>query len=170
MSIFDVVLLLILSGFVWFGFWFGLIRSIGSLAGVFIGAYVAGIYYIDLANWIGGYIGLNENILKVIGFILVFSLVSRLVGFIFYLIEKAFKVLSIIPFLTTINRLAGALLGFAEGVLILGLLIYVVGRYSFWDFLKIQIESSQIVPYFLKATNLITPFLPEILKKLESFI
>jgi membrane protein required for colicin V production len=171
MGIFDVILILILSGFVFYGLFFGLIRTFGAFAGVFIGAYLASRFYLPVFDYIERLSFGYPNLGKVFVFIILFSLINRLVGFGFYFLDKAFNVISIIPFLKTVNRLAGAILGFLTGALILGLLIYVSSRYAFIDnWFGQWLVNSQVVPFVSKFSNLLIPFLPEMLKKLHSLL
>jgi len=93
------------------------------------------------------------------------------VGMGFYLIEKIFNVLAIIPFLKGINKIAGAIFGFIEGTFTFGLIIYVASRYTFIDtFLGQQLSVSKISPLLMKLVNILTPLFPEALKVLKSII
>ncbi len=51
MALFDLILIIILGGFVLFGLWFGFIHTLGSLLGIVVGAFVAGHYYSGFADW-----------------------------------------------------------------------------------------------------------------------
>ncbi|MCK5416402.1 CvpA family protein [Candidatus Parcubacteria bacterium] len=171
MSIFDTILLIILSGFIFYGLFYGLIRTIGILFGAVIGAVVASRFYVQIYNWVEPVFMGHENIGKVIIFIILFSLINRLVGFVFYLLDKTYGLLTIIPFLKTINRLGGAVLGFITGGFFLGMIIFVVSRYSFIEhWLGKWLVDSQMAPFLLKFVNILSPLLPEVLKKLKSLI
>ncbi len=169
MFTFDFILLCILGAFVFFGLIAGLIHSLGALIGIIGGAYVAGHYYDGLANAFQFLFYGNLNLARISIFIILFVIVSRLVGLIFYLFEKVFNVVSIIPFLSSINRLAGAVLGFFEGVLVISGALYVASKYDLGWFTE-QMRASEIAGYFLLAANVITPLLPELLKKLQSLM
>lgn len=171
MSVFDTILLIALAGFVFYGLFFGLIRTFGTFVGIFVGAFLASRLYIPVSEWIEGYFFGYPNLGKVIVFLILFTLINRLVCFGFYLIEKAFNLISIIPFLKTINRLAGAALGFVVGNLFIGLLIYVASRYAILDhwFGKWLVDS-EVAPFMLKFTSIVVPLLPEMLKKLQGLI
>src|SRR3989339_1763645 len=95
----DIILLIILGGFVLYGLWFGLIQTLGGLVGVIVGSLLASRMYIPIAAWITDIFGVGENLSKVIAFIIIFVIIQRLVGFIFYLVDRIFKFISIIPFL-----------------------------------------------------------------------
>lgn len=169
--IFDSILLLALAGFIFYGLFFGLIRTLGSLAGVILGAWAASHWYLEFYNWVQSLAFGHENLGKVFSFIILFVLANRLIGFIFILLDKAFHLISIIPFLKTVNRLAGALFGLIEGGLVLGLLLYVVARYTIvTNWLGQAMTDSRLAPFLLKFTNVITPLLPDFLKQLESIL
>jgi membrane protein required for colicin V production len=171
MSIFDVVLIVILAGFTFYGLFFGLIRTFGTFAGVLVGAFLASRFYLPVADWLNSFFFGYANLGKVLIFILLFSLFNRLTCFVFYLIEKAFNLISIIPFLKTFNRLTGAILGFLTGSLILGLILYVASRYAFiGNWFGDNLVSSKIAPFLLQVANFLLPLLPEMLKKLQSLI
>ncbi|MFH1412718.1 MAG: CvpA family protein [bacterium] len=171
MIIFDSILLLILAGFVFYGLFFGLIRTVGSLVGVVVGAWAASHWYLDFFEWTQNLFFGHENLGKVVSFIVLFVIINRLVGFLFVLLDKFFHLISIIPFLKTINRLAGAIFGFIEGGLVLGLLIYVVSRYTLLEHWFGQLlADSKLAPFLIKFTEVLTPLFPELLKQLESII
>lgn len=171
MTILDIILLLALAGFVFYGLFFGLIKTVGSLVGVVVGAFGAShlyLYFFDLIQDL--FFGL-DNLGKVICFIILFSIINRLVAFGFSILDKTFRVFSIIPFLKTINRLGGAVLGFIEGGLVLGLLLYVVSKYTFvGTFFGDVLAESQLAPFLLNFVKIIIPLFPEVLKELKSVI
>jgi membrane protein required for colicin V production len=167
----DVILLIILAGFVFYGLFFGLIRTFGAFAGVIVGAYLASRFYLPAFDWVNELFFRFPNLGKVLMFIILFTLINRAVGFGFYLLDKAFNIISIIPFLKTINRLGGAVLGFVTGALILGLILYVASRYAFIDnWFGQWLVGSKIVPFLTRFSDLLLPLLPEMLKKLKSLI
>ncbi|MBI2099445.1 CvpA family protein [Candidatus Uhrbacteria bacterium] len=167
MSFVDIILLIILGGFVLFGFWFGIIHTLGALVGTVAGAYVAGHYFASIAEFFSGRFGGSLPVWKIIVFIIVFTIVNRLVGLVFYLIEKIFKILTIIPFLKTINRLAGAVLGFAEGALVLGLILHVAGAIPVSAvFLEKIVGPSEIGRWLIGIARVLLPLLPEALRVL----
>lgn len=171
MPIIDIIFIIILSGFVFYGLFFGLIRAVGVLIGVFAGAWVASHFYLLLFSYVEKMFFGWDNLGKVGVFFFIFSLVQKLVMISVALLDKAFSLISIIPFLKTINKLAGAALGFLEGSLAIGLVIFVTARYSFVDhWLGSWLVSSKLAPFFLKIAKIVLPFLPEFLKQIKSII
>ncbi|OGF39414.1 hypothetical protein A2515_02845 [Candidatus Falkowbacteria bacterium RIFOXYD12_FULL_34_57] len=169
--IIDVVLLIILSGFVFYGLFFGLIRTVGSLIGLIIGAVIASRYYLAVYGMIDGlFIGF-DNLGKVLVFVILFSFIHHVVGIGFFFIDRTFNILSIIPFLKSFNRLGGGILGALIGSLSIGLVLYVASRYTFIESIFGRwLINSELTPYFLKINNLLLPLLPEMLKMLKSLI
>jgi membrane protein required for colicin V production len=171
MTLFDAILLIFLSGFVFYGLFFGLIRTVGSLVGIVLGVFLASRLYLIGFEWIQELFLGHDNLGKVVSFIILFVFINRLIGFGFSLLDKSFNIISIIPFLKTINRLGGALFGFIEGALILGMILYVAARYAMiGNWFAYLLVNSKIAPFLLKFASVLTPLLPEILKKLQGII
>lgn len=169
MAIIDFVLLLVLFGFVLFGFWFGLIHTLGSLLGTVLGVYLSSRWYDGAAVWAQGEFAGSLNVWKVIVFILLFILINRLIGLLFYILEKSFGVVTRLPFLKSIDKLAGAVLGFLEGAVVLGGLIFIAGRFPFGLEQKLFAVSA-LKGYFLGAFNILMPLVPEVLKTADSLM
>jgi uncharacterized membrane protein required for colicin V production len=171
LAIIDIVLLLSLAGFVFYGLFFGLIRSVGNIAGLLIGAYGASRVYLIIFNWIANFGWGHDNLLKVISFIVCFTVISRVVSLVFIVIDKFYSVLTIIPFLKTINRLAGAILGLVEGSFVLGLFLYIIARYTPASSAPAEmLASSKLAPFLLNFGNALVPLLPELVQHLKSII
>ena len=139
--------------------------------GVVVGAILASRYYLFVFDYLGGVFLGYDNFGKVFSFIFTFILIRKIIVIIVASLNAAFNVISIFPFLTTLNRVGGAILGFLQGSLILGLILFVSSRYTivehwFGEFLV----NSQIVPILIKITSILMPFLPEVLKGLDALI
>lgn len=177
MSILDISLLVILGGFVINGLFKGLIRMLGQMIGLIAGAYIASHFYLAFFDWWKNWQWWQNwtfdhaSAAKVISFIILFVLAVRLIDLAFVIIEKLFKLIAVIPGSQFINNILGAGLGFIEGSLFLGLIIYVVSRYtllgSYWSD---QLSASTVSPILLKVVDIILPVLPEALKALKSII
>lgn len=170
MSHLDIILLIILGGFTMFGLWFGFIHTLGALIGTFVGAFLSSHFYEPIANWVWSMTGGNLNLVKLIVFILLFIIANRLVGFVFWLIEKVFNVLKIIPFLSTINRLLGGILGLAEGVLSLGLFLFFISKFPFSEWLSNSLAASNVTASLIKISSILWPLLPAALKQVQSYL
>lgn len=165
----DTILLIALIGFAAWGFINGLIKAVGGIIGIIIGAALASRYYLQFAQFIGFIFGPYTNLAAIVSFAFIFLLVGRLFGIIVHLFEQAFDVLAFVPFLKSINRLAGSIFGFLLGVLILGTLLFVTGKYSEWTALNDAVNKSQLAQAILNGTTVVTPFLPENFLELRSY-
>jgi len=157
----DVILIVIVLAFSMLGFFMGLISAIGALIGIVGGFWLASIYLSDFATWLAPYVLGNEGLAKTIAFILIFTLANRIVSLIFWIVNKVFHLVSIIPFLKSINRFGGALLGFIEGVLITGTVLFVIAKFSpdiVW--LVKSIDGSKIAHLLVWTTQFLTNFIP----------
>jgi len=167
LSLFDAILIVLLSSFVAFGLFFGLIHTFGALLGVLFGAWVSGHYFLVISGWISNLTGFSHNAINVIVFILLFILVNRLVALIFSLLDKVFHIIAIIPFLKSINKLAGAVLGLVQGALVLGLILYILGKYSTGTWIEASLQSSVIAPQLIKVAKILLPFIPSAIKAIK---
>lgn len=168
MNVIDLTLVIALSGFILAGLWFGVIHMIGSVAGVLLGAIGAGQFYGQASEYLLSLVGSNENLAKLLAFFGLFLLINRLVGLLFYLVEKIFSIIAIIPFLKTFNRLLGAALGLIEGALILGLLVYFAGRFPFSEAFAALLGESTLARVFNTVGSILAPLLPEAVRAIRT--
>jgi len=166
----DIILLIILGGFTLFGLWFGFIHTLGSVVGTFVGAFVSSHYYDPISSWIWSMTGGNENLVKLIVFVLLFIIANRLVGFGFWILEKFFNIIKIIPFLSTINRLLGGILGLAEGTLVIGLTLFFISKFPFSDWVLGSILTSRVAATLINISSILWPLLPAALKQIQSVL
>lgn len=163
----DAVLLILLGGFVLYGFWFGLIHTLGGLVGVVVASIFAGRISEPFAVWIQPIAGGNPAVVRIIAFIAAFILITRLVGFMFWIIERIFKIIAVIPFLKTINRLLGAFLGFLEGVFFLGGILFVVAELPLANSWHEPIKKSETARYLVRTYSIMAPLLPASLRDFD---
>lgn len=169
-SIPDMVLILVIAGFAFTGFWFGLIHMIGSLVGIVAAAIVAGRYFDFVSDKLSFLFGGYDNLGRIITFVLIFLIITRLVGFLFMLIDKIFNIISILPFLKTANRLGGVILGLIEGIILVGLALYLAARYPLGETITNALSNSIVVDYLLGVANQVAPLLPDVVQKIQSVI
>lgn len=167
MSYFDIALLVILISFVANGLHKGLIRLLGQVVGLIIASYVASNFYLTFYQWGGDLVNWSEGVEKFISFLILFILVTSIIGAVFIVIEKLFNLVSIIPFTKLINRLLGGAVGFLEGALSLGLILLVAANFHL---LNSYLSVSKVSPWLIKIAEAIMPFLPKIFDGLKSVI
>jgi len=89
---------------------------------------------------------------------------------IFWLINKIFNVVAVIPFLKTINRLAGAVSGFLEGSLVLGVVLIMIGKFPFANFIIPAVDASSVAKYLISVGKVLLPLLPELVRQARSYL
>lgn len=144
---------------------------LANFVGLVVGVFVASRFYNELYNSFDYLFGAYESLGKIVSFVVLFSIISKLTSFGFMVFEKIFNLLSIIPFLKTFNKLGGAILGFFLGGIIIGLLLYLGGRHFVIDsLLGGFIAQSDLAPLLLYFAKIVSPLLPEALKAMKSLI
>lgn len=120
----DIILVIFLLGFIWNGWRRGAIATLGHLVGIVVAFLVARTSYLFVASLAGSLLPGTSAWGRTVSFILIFLLVNQLCRFLFSLLDAVFNILTIIPFLSTINKLLGALLGIAVGITFIGGAVY----------------------------------------------
>ena len=169
-TILDLILILIIFCFIAFGFALGLVQVIGALIGVVLGTWAAGMYYEPVGAWLESILLGHGNVARVFAFILIFVVINRLVGLIFWVINKIFHIISIIPFTKFFNRILGAIFGLFEGILVLGLILYFVSRFSISAWLDAALAGSLVAAWLVWLSSILTPLLPVVLQQIKSVI
>jgi uncharacterized membrane protein required for colicin V production len=175
MPIPDVILLFIVSGFFFYGLFFGLIRTIGSLAGLVGGVMVAQSAFPVFLGWLDKINFSGSAPARVVLFLAIFAIAYRLITFLFVIFDRSFDFVSIIPFFKSINKITGALFGIMLGAVLCGLLIKAALLFPRVDALAVRVfKNSLMAPLFLKAGNFALAFLPGAFAwgrgKIDSFV
>ncbi len=170
MSIFDIVLLVIISSFALFGLWFGLVHALGSLIGTAFGVYLASRYYESTAGWLINFTGWNQNYVRVIIFVVTFLLITRLVGFLFLIMEKILTIFTRLPFIHGLDRLLGAIFGTLEGAIVIGVSLFFISRFPINLAFMEGMANSQLAPPLVKLASILIPLFPEAIRILRSTI
>lgn len=118
MSTLDIILIVFLLYFAFKGFTNGFIISVATLAGLVLGFYAASHFSEFTAAWLQHDLGMKSSNLLLIAYIITFVMVVVLI----YLLGRFMTGVVKTVGLGIINRLAGALLGLAKGLLIISFL------------------------------------------------
>ncbi len=162
MGTIDIILIVIFFGFVGAGFYFGLIHTLGAIIGVFVGIIGASQLYISFSQFFK-FLMIRDNVAEIIAFIILFVGISRLIGYMVHMFDQGFKLARLIPFATTVNRLAGGLLGFFEATLVLGTILFVMSNFGFSPELNSAIDNSAFAGLLITIAKIVTPLVPETL-------
>ena len=168
MPLFDIVLIGIIVGFTLFGFWFGFIHTLGSLVGTLLATYLASRWYEAAANWLMNITGWTGNFPKVLMFIILFLIINRLVGLLFFLVDRSLSIITKMPFINSLNKLIGGVFGFIEGLVVLGITIYFINKFPLGPGFMTALANSKVAPYCVHASSVLLPFVPEAIKQLKA--
>jgi len=124
MSTLDIILAIFLFYFAFKGFTSGFLVSIATLAGLVLGFYAASHFSEFTANWLQHDMGLKSGNIRLIAYIVTFVIVVVLIFLLGRFLTGVVKTVG----LGIVNRLAGALLGIAKGLLIASFLFLLFAR------------------------------------------
>jgi len=164
MSTIDYVLLLILAYFVIQGLRHGFLATVGSLAGLALGAWAAGTFYASVAQWLIELFDVSIMVSIVSAFIGIFVGINIVISLLINFVTHIFKY---VPLATLANRLLGAALGFLQGMLLVGLILWVINLFPFQSSFADNIEKSRIAELFQTSTRIVQPLLPTSLRTID---
>jgi membrane protein required for colicin V production len=116
----DIAILVILCGFLLKGLLRGLLKEVCSLAGLFVGAFLAFRYHGPLAEALLRKVDLPAEIAVAITFTVLFLATMIFFMVLGFLLSRIIKLL----FLGGFNRLIGGFFGLSQGVLLLAVLLF----------------------------------------------
>ncbi len=160
MPLVDLLLVIIVGAFVMFGLFFGFVRTLGSLVGSVLGIVLATRLLEPAVSALGFFFNNNTAVASVVLFILLFALISRAIGLVFWIIGKMFGILSWIPFAKTINRILGGVLGFVEGVIVVGVIIYFALKFLPDSTVSSWLSQSTVADYLLAVMSAMQALFP----------
>lgn len=155
----DLILVILVVAFVLFGLYFGLIHTVGSVVGALLAVVAAGYALPYVTDWLNAFMTVGP-ILTVIIFLVLFMVVSRFVGFVFYLLESTLGIVARLPFIHSIDRLLGGVLGFVEGVIVSGVLIHVALTYLNPGSFTAALSISTLANWITSLTDVLVAWLP----------
>ncbi|MDR1341167.1 MAG: CvpA family protein [Prevotellaceae bacterium] len=121
-SVFDLVFLLALAISVISGFMKGFARQLLGLAGILIGTYCAYKLSLGLTEWWRGHFNVDAEVMKIVVFVILASIIYALVLWLAVLLGKMLKM----AMLNWINRLFGMLFGAVKVIIIFSALAYAI--------------------------------------------
>lgn len=160
----DIVLIVLVGGFTLAGLFFGLFRTLGTLVGTIIAALFTG-RVIDLLHGSFGFLFGGGEIARVIIYLIVFLIISRLIGLAFWIVGKMFGIVSWLPFVKSIDHLLGGLFGFVEGIILVGfVLLYASHVLPPIILAQAHLDQSGFAKYVLQTMTTLELFLPDTIR------
>jgi uncharacterized membrane protein required for colicin V production len=169
-SFYDIIILIIIGGFGFVGYYFGFVSTLGSILGSVLGIYLSTRYYEGLAQWLMKITGWTGNFPIVVSLIILFLVFNRLLGFIFWLSENALKLVTELPIIFRLNKILGFILGLFEGVLVIGVIVFFINKFPLgWLFMD-QLARSRLALYSLGIASFLWPLVPNAINEIQDSI
>lgn len=164
----DSIILIILGVFLILGLVRGLIKQVGSLVGFFLSLWVASVYFPLIAVYIKPSLSqfppfIAGNVANIAACIILFYGTGFVFGIFVAILDKIIHVFRI-PLVKLTNRLGGAAIGVFEGILLIGLAIFILKSFPVTKNITDALGKSSFVPIIEKISFVIQPFLNEIQK------
>jgi membrane protein required for colicin V production len=147
------------------GFRKGFLGMLGSLIGLILSILIASRMYPMAADWFGG-----TNVANIVSFILIFIISTKIISIIFWVLGKLFEVVTILPFIESFDKLLGGILGLAQGIIGMAVIVYFLNKFPVNDWLTDQLSTSIVTSVLLTIGGFFGPLFPEAIKKLKSII
>jgi membrane protein required for colicin V production len=140
----DIAILVILCGFLVKGLLRGLLKEVCSLAGFFVGAFLAFRYHGPLADALLKQVDLPTQIAVAITFTVLFLATMTFFLVLGFLLSRFVKLL----FLGGFNRLIGGVFGLIQGGLLLAVVVFALSLQPLpWGMDKVMKESYLAPPF-----------------------
>lgn len=161
----DYILLGIIFILAVLGFKKGFLESLGSIVGIIAAAIIASRFYPHVAGWFGG-----TNLSNIIAFIVIFGVAIKVVSLLFWVMGKIFRIITVLPFISSFDRLLGFVLGLVEGIFILAIILNFALKYPLNEWMIWQMSISSVARVLLTIGGVFLPLFPEALKAIKSFM
>lgn len=161
MSILDIILLICFIPALVQGVRKGFIAQAISIASIIIGIWASSRFTEVVSEWLGKYITVSDQVMKVVAFALIFIAVFLVLAAVGKLLEGMFKMVT----LGWLNRLAGLVFALLKTSLILGILIMVFTSLNdtFGLVSEATLNESVLYPPLKEAAFKIFPYIKDML-------
>lgn len=157
----DIVLVIVLVIGIVLGIKAGLIKMVVSLAGLILGIFLAGRFYIALADKMT-FIS-SDQVARVVAYIIIFAVVMIIAAIVAWLLTKFASAI----LLGWINRLCGAIVGLLVGAIFCGAILAIWVKYTSMG--ADVIGGSAIGKFLLNTFPLVLALLPGEFGTIKSF-
>jgi len=144
LSLVDILILVILAVFLLKGVIRGLLKEVCSLLGLVLGGVFAFTFHLPLAQVLQDSFNLPARFCVWGSFLAIFLLVVIIFGGLGYVLHRFVKV----AVLNGLNRLAGALFGLTQGVILVSLIVLALNSSAAPKQARGMVRASQLAPPF----------------------
>lgn len=157
MPLLDIIVLIPLAWFTIKGFMKGFIIELATLVALVAGVYLAYFFSDITASFMRDTMGFESDYMMPVSFVITFVAVVVLV----FMLAKALEALVKTASLGLVNKLAGAVFGFAKMALILSLFIYQISAFDTEKKLITEEtrKSSYTYTYMIRITETVMPLM-----------
>lgn len=155
MTILDWVIIVWLVIAFLLGAKLGLIYRIGHLIGLVVGTWLAFTYGMTVASWLGDSWGIRIAVV-----LLLIAGVAELGGLVATVLDKAFKIVSWLPFLKLANRMIGGVVALLTHAVLLGVVLSFALTLALDEQWKLAIEQSTLGPWLVMIGTMVSTFIP----------
>lgn len=122
---FDILAVAVVIGMSVRGWRAGGVMMLGRVASIIIG-FVLTAYLASWINehWLVGW-SASHQVWSVVGFVALLLIIMKLLAIAVSILNSAFRIVSIIPLVGPLNSIIGALVGLANGVIIMLFVVYI---------------------------------------------
>ena len=172
MNYLDIIIAIILLLFGWKGFRKGLIIEVVTLVAFVVGIWGAMHFSDFTADHLKDVMEIDPKFLNTVAFVLTFVLLVILVNIIGWLLTKAVKAMNLGFF----NRLGGAIIGLAKGLLLCSTFVLVINNLQWFGVVKEEVRKESLlypyvektVPYLYKGFDLVKGYAKEMMPEEET--
>lgn len=144
MGLIDIFILVVLAFFLLKGILRGLLKEVCSLLGLVLGGLFAFTFHLPLAQLLQDSFSLPAQLCVWGSFLAIFLLVVFCFAVIGFVLNRFIKIV----FLGGINRLAGAVFGFLQGVVILSIIVLTLSSSMAPQMVRKKMAQSELAPPF----------------------
>jgi len=164
--IIDLILILIIVGFVLGGYKKGLVQSLGSLFGFILTILIMARLY----PWL--MIHFNDDFwTKVLVFVFALIIISILIAIGIWIIEKIFNAFSFIPGTKALNKVLGSAIGLISGLLMTSFIVWMLLKLSIdATWLGTQMQQSFLAKPLLLIAYIWIPFVPKVYRDVKNHL
>lgn len=144
MGLVDIAILVILCFFLLKGIFRGLLREVCSLLGLFLGGVFAFTFHLPLAQLLQDSFKLPAKLCIWGSFLAIFLLLVILFAVLGFVLHRFVKLI----FLGGFNRLAGAIFGIIQGVVILSMIVLALNSSMAPETVRKKVRGAQLAPPF----------------------
>jgi len=145
------------------GFFQGIIHMLGSILGLIVGVGVASRLDTAGGTWLHTQTGWPQALCVIVAFVIILIIFTRVFGVVLHILEKTFNFMKI-PLVGLANRTAGGILGFFEGVFVVGATLIIIKTLPFP--IVATISGSVLAGSLIAAASILMPLLPKSIQQL----